>query len=219
MKNYQRDFIKFALEKNVIQFGDFTLKSGRRSPYFFNMGLFNTGSDILKLAKFYAKALQDSTAEYDVLFGPAYKGIPLASATSLILSQNYQKNIGVCYNRKEKKNHGEGGDLVGYPLADKKVVIIDDVITAGTAIIEAIKIIQQADNASLAGIIIALDRMEQAPDSNLSTIDKIQQQYNTKIITIITLKDIINYLPTSDIHKSILQNHLDKNNTATALPI
>jgi orotate phosphoribosyltransferase len=216
MKNYQQDFIKFALDKNVIQFGNFTLKSGRHSPYFFNMGLFNTGSDILKLATFYARALQGIQAEYNLLFGPAYKGIPLATATSIILSQNYQQNIGVCYNRKETKKHGEGGNMVGHPLIGD-TIIIDDVITAGTAIIEAIKIIEESDNARLAGVVIALDRMERATNSNLNTIDNIQQQYNTKIITIITLQDIINYLPSSDQHKSILQHHLDKNN-AEKLP-
>jgi orotate phosphoribosyltransferase len=158
MKDYQHDFIDFAISAGVLRFGDFTLKSGRTSPYFFNAGLFNTGEHLARLGRCYAQAISDSGIEFDVLFGPAYKGIPLAAAASIALADHHQRNVPWCFNRKEAKDHGEGGNLVGAGL-DGRILVIDDVITAGTAIRESVEIIQAA-GASLAGVVIALDRQE-----------------------------------------------------------
>ena len=151
MKDYQKEFIEFALEKQVLKFGEFTLKSGRTSPYFFNAGLFNTGRDLARLGRFYAAALEDAGIEYDVLFGPAYKGIPIATTTAVALADHHDKDVPYCFNRKEKKAHGEGGTLVGSELKGK-IMLVDDVITAGTAIRESMEII--ADNgADLSGVL------------------------------------------------------------------
>jgi len=150
MKDYQKEFIEFAIEKEVLKFGEFTLKSGRISPYFFNAGLFNTGRDLARLGRFYAAALQDSGIAYDLLFGPAYKGIPIATTTAVALSNDYDLDIPYCFNRKEAKKHGEGGSLVGSELSGK-IMLVDDVITAGTAIRESMDIIN-ANNAQLAGV-------------------------------------------------------------------
>ena len=155
MQDYQKQFIEFALEKQVLKFGSFTLKSGRTSPYFFNAGLFNTGRDLARLGRFYAAALMDSGIDYDLLFGPAYKGIPIATTPAVALSNDYDLDLPYCFNRKEAKTHGEGGSLVGSELKGK-IMLVDDVITAGTAIRESMDIIQ-AHNAELAGVLIALD--------------------------------------------------------------
>ncbi|RMM07167.1 Orotate phosphoribosyltransferase, partial [Pseudomonas syringae pv. maculicola] len=149
MQAYQRDFIRFAIDRGVLRFGEFTLKSGRTSPYFFNAGLFNTGSALAQLGRFYAAAVVESGIRFDVLFGPAYKGIPLASATAVALAEHHDRDLPWCFNRKEAKAHGEGGSLVGSPLAGN-VLIIDDVITAGTAIREVMQIIKDQD-ATAAG--------------------------------------------------------------------
>ncbi|MCE2572660.1 orotate phosphoribosyltransferase [Motilimonas eburnea] len=191
MKQYQRDFIEFALSKQVLKFGEFTLKSGRTSPYFFNAGLFNSGGDLAKLGRFYAAALQDSGIEYDVLFGPAYKGIPIATTTAVALFDGYQVDTPYCFNRKEKKDHGEGGSLVGADLKGR-IMLVDDVITAGTAIRESMDIIQ-ACGASLAGVLIALDRQEKGK-GELSAIQEVERDYNAKVISIIELNDLIEYL-------------------------
>ncbi|MGL4626852.1 MAG: orotate phosphoribosyltransferase, partial [Plesiomonas shigelloides] len=158
MKAYQREFIEFALRKQVLRFGEFTLKSGRKSPYFFNAGLFNTGRDLAQLGRFYAAALNESGVEFDLLFGPAYKGIPIATTTAVALADHYDRDVPYCFNRKEAKTHGEGGNLVGSALQGR-VMLVDDVITAGTAIRESMEIIA-ANQASLAGVMIALNRME-----------------------------------------------------------
>ncbi len=158
MKQFQIDFIEFALSRQVLKFGSFTLKSGRTSPYFFNAGLFNTGGDLARLGRFYAAALEDAGVEFDLLFGPAYKGIPIATTTAVALFDQYGKDVPYCFNRKEAKTHGEGGNLVGSPLQGK-VMLVDDVITAGTAIRESMQLIQ-AQGASLSGVLIALDRQE-----------------------------------------------------------
>ena len=158
MLDYQKEFLDFALSQNVIRFGEFTLKSGRKSPYFFNAGLFNTGEAMDKLGRFYAQALVSSGVDFDILFGPAYKGIPLATATAMALSQHHHINTPWCFNRKEAKNHGEGGNIVGAPLAGR-AVIVDDVITAGTAIREVMQIMDGTD-AQPAAVMIALDRQE-----------------------------------------------------------
>ena len=158
MHQYQREFIEFALQRGVLKFGQFTLKSGRISPYFFNAGLFNMGADLAALGRFYAAAMVTADLHVDLLFGPAYKGIPIATAMAIALSDQYQRNLPYCFNRKEAKDHGEGGNLVGAPLTGK-VLLVDDVITAGTAIRES-KAIIDANQATLAGVLVALDRQE-----------------------------------------------------------
>lgn len=194
MKQYQKDFISFAIERGVLKFGEFTLKSGRTSPYFFNAGLFNKGADLARLGRFYAAALQDSGVDYDVLFGPAYKGIPIATAAAIALFDTYQKDVPYCFNRKEKKAHGEGGNLVGSELKGK-IMLVDDVITAGTAIRESMAIVK-ANNAELAGVLIALDRQEKG-QGELSAIQEVEQDFNTKVISIVKLNDVIGYLEKS----------------------
>ena len=193
MKDYQKEFIEFAIEKQVLKFGEFTLKSGRISPYFFNAGLFNTGRDLARLGRFYAAALQDSAIDYDLLFGPAYKGIPIATTTAVALSNDYDLDIPYCFNRKEAKTHGEGGSLVGSALAGK-IMLVDDVITAGTAIRESMDIIN-AHHAELAGVLIALDRQEKGK-AELSAIQEVERDYDAKVISIVQLADVVKYLET-----------------------
>ncbi|EFH4338296.1 orotate phosphoribosyltransferase [Escherichia coli] len=191
MKPYQRQFIEFALSKQVLKFGEFTLKSGRKSPYFFNAGLFNTGRDLALLGRFYAEALVDSGIEFDLLFGPAYKGIPIATTIAVALAEHHDLDLPYCFNRKEAKDHGEGGNLVGSALQGR-VMLVDDVITAGTAIRESMEIIQ-ANGATLAGVLISLDRQERGR-GEISAIQEVERDYNCKVISIITLKDLIAYL-------------------------
>lgn len=192
MKLYKRQFIQFALDRQVLRFGEFTLKSGRKSPYFFNAGLFNTGKNLTLLGHFYAEALMDANLHYDVIFGPAYKGIPIVSATVVALAENHNMDVPYCFNRKESKDHGEGGNLVGMPINNSRVMLIDDVITAGTAIHESMNILK-ANNAQLAGILISLDRQEKGL-GELSAIQELKQHYHCDIISIITLDDLIQYL-------------------------
>lgn len=191
MKQFQKDFIEFALSRQVLKFGSFTLKSGRTSPYFFNAGLFNTGGDLARLGRFYAAALEDASVEFDLLFGPAYKGIPIATTTAVALFDQYGKDVPYCFNRKEAKTHGEGGNLVGSPLQGK-VMLVDDVITAGTAIRESMQLIQ-AQGASLSGVLIALDRQEKG-QGELSAIQEVERDFGTQVVSIICLNDLINYL-------------------------
>lgn len=191
MKAYQREFIEFALARQVLRFGEFTLKSGRTSPYFFNAGLFNTGKDLARLGRFYAAALMDAGIEFDLLFGPAYKGIPIATTTAVALCDHHDVDIPYCFNRKEAKTHGEGGNLVGSELKGK-VMLVDDVITAGTAIRESMEIIN-AHNAQLAGVLIALDRQEKGK-GELSAIQEVERDFGCQIVSIIKLADLINYL-------------------------
>ena len=191
MKAYQKEFIEFALERNVLRFGEFTLKSGRTSPYFFNAGLFNTGRDLAKLGRFYAAALVDSGIDYDLVFGPAYKGIPIATTTTVALAEHHDVDAPYCFNRKEKKDHGEGGSLVGSELQGK-VMLVDDVITAGTAIRESMEIIK-ANKAELAGVLIALDRQEKGK-GELSAIQEVERDFGCGVISIVTLGDLLAYL-------------------------
>ena len=191
MKDYQIEFIEFALEKQVLKFGEFTLKSGRTSPYFFNAGLFNTGRDLARLGRFYAAALADSGIEFDVLFGPAYKGIPIATTTAVALADHHDIDTPYCFNRKEKKAHGEGGSLVGAELKGK-IMLVDDVITAGTAIRESMEIIK-ANGADLSGVLIALDRQEKGK-GELSAIQEVERDFDTKVIAIVSLNDVISFL-------------------------
>ncbi len=191
MKAFQQAFIEFAIARGVLKFGEFTLKSGRKSPYFFNAGLFNRGGDLAKLGRYYADALTDAGIDFDVLFGPAYKGIPIATTTAVALADHHDMDVPYCFNRKEAKAHGEGGNLVGSPL-EGKVMLVDDVITAGTAIRESMTLIE-ANNASLAGVLIALDRQERGT-GELSAIQEVERDYNTKVVSIVSLADVVTYL-------------------------
>ena len=195
MEQYQKDFVDFTLETGVLKFGEFTLKSGRISPYFFNAGLFNKGSHLSELGKFYAQAIEVSALKFDVLFGPAYKGIPLAAAASIALNDSFNHNVPYSFNRKEAKDHGEGGSIVGHPM-EGDILIIDDVITAGTAIREAQDIIQNC-GANAKGVIVALDRQEKGK-GDLSAIQEVEQIFGITVLSIINLSHIIDYLKTSD---------------------
>ncbi len=191
MQAYQREFIRFAIERGVLCFGEFTLKSGRTSPYFFNAGLFNSGSALAQLGRFYASAVIESGLDFDVIFGPAYKGIPLGAATAIALAEQHQRDLPWCFNRKEAKDHGEGGTLVGAPLTGR-VLIVDDVITAGTAIREVMQIIR-AQNAEAAGVLIALNRQERG-QGELSAIQEVERDYRMPVISIVSLEQVLEYL-------------------------
>lgn len=201
MKDYQRDFIDFALRTGVLRFGQFTLKSGRISPYFFNSGLFNSGATLANLGRFYAQAISESTLDYDLLFGPAYKGIPLVSTTVVALADHHDRDVPYVFNRKEKKDHGEGGQLVGAELKGK-VLIIDDVISAGTSVGESVDIIRAA-GAEPAGVIIALDRQERG-QGELSAIQQIEKTHQIPVVSIICLLDLLSYLQ----DHPVLKQHL-----------
>lgn len=191
MKDYQREFIEFAIEKQVLRFGEFTLKSGRVSPYFFNAGLFKTGGDLARLGRFYAATLMDSKIDFDLVFGPAYKGIPIATTTTVALYDHHNTDVPYCFNRKEAKTHGEGGSLVGAEL-EGKIMLVDDVITAGTAIRESMEIIK-AHGAQLSGVLIALDRQEKG-QGELSAIQEVERDFGTQVAAIVTLGDVVTYL-------------------------
>lgn len=191
MQAYQRDFIRFAIERGVLRFGEFTLKSGRTSPYFFNAGLFNTGVALAQLGRFYASAIVDSGIAFDVLFGPAYKGIPLAAATAVALAEQHGRDLPWCFNRKEAKDHGEGGTLVGAALTGR-ALIIDDVITAGTAIREVMQIID-AQGAKAAGVLIALNRQERGK-GELSAIQEVERDFSIPVVSIVSLEQVLEYL-------------------------
>ncbi|MGL4600758.1 MAG: orotate phosphoribosyltransferase [Plesiomonas sp.] len=197
--------MEFALSKQVLKFGEFTLKSGRCSPYFFNAGLFNTGRDLALLGRFYAAALVDSGVEFDLLFGPAYKGIPIATTAAVALAEHHNRDVPYCFNRKEAKTHGEGGNLVGSPLQGR-VMLVDDVITAGTAIRESMEIIA-AQQATLAGVMIALNRMERGK-GELSAIQEVERDYGCQVISIISLHDLITYLEEQVSTQPELAKHL-----------
>lgn len=202
MKAYQREFIEFALEKEALKFGEFTLKSGRKSPYFFNAGLFNTGRDLARLGRFYAAALADSGIEFDVLFGPAYKGIPIATTTAVALADHHDIDTPYCFNRKEAKDHGEGGNLVGSAL-EGRIMLVDDVITAGTAIRESMEIIQ-ANGADLAGVLVAIDRQEKGK-GELSAIQEVERDFGCAIISIVSLTDLVTFLEEKGTDKEHLE--------------
>jgi len=203
MQSFQEEFLNFAIERDVLKFGSFTLKSGRVSPYFFNAGNFHTGRDLSRLGVAYAEAIVNSGIEFDVIFGPAYKGIPLAAATAVALNDKYQIDSPWCFNRKEKKDHGEGGVIVGSPLAGR-VLIIDDVITAGTAIREAMDLITNA-GATPAGVVIALDRQEKGKGER-SAIQEVEEDYNIPVISIIKLENIYQYLVKQQLDEQLIGN-------------
>lgn len=194
MQSYQHEFIEFALSRNVLKFGEFTLKSGRQSPYFFNAGLFNRGSDLARLGRYYAQAIQANRIEFDVLFGPAYKGIPIATTTAVALADQFNLDKPCCFNRKEVKDHGEGGNLIGAPLQGR-VLLVDDVITAGTAIRESMTLIN-AHQARLSGVLIALNRQEKGSGS-LSAIQEVERDYACRVFSIIDFNDLLEFLEQS----------------------
>jgi orotate phosphoribosyltransferase len=202
MQAYKKEFIDLSLELGVLRFGEFRLKSGRISPYFFNAGLFNTGYAAARLGRYYAAAIADSGVNFDMLFGPAYKGIPLAALTAAALAEHQDKDVPFAYNRKEVKAHGEGGNIVGAPL-DGRVLIVDDVITAGTAVREAYQIISAA-GAEAAGLAISLDRQERGQGS-LSAVQEFKQSLSIPVVSIIRLNDLIDTLEESAEHEAYLE--------------
>ncbi|MGB6975873.1 MAG: orotate phosphoribosyltransferase [Gammaproteobacteria bacterium] len=194
MNIYQKEFIKFTLSRNALKFGKFHLKSGRISPYFFNAGMFNDGESCYKIGMFYSDAINENfNGEYDVIFGPAYKGIPLSTAASIGLKVKYNQTLPISFNRKEVKDHGEGGLIIGTALEGKRVLLIDDVITAGTTIRDSLKIINDS-KGKLVGIVIALNRQEKGLKSELSTIQEVQQEFGIKVVSVITLDNLIEFL-------------------------
>ncbi len=194
MKQYKKDFIELLVKAQALKFGEFTLKSGRIAPYFLNVGSFYTGELIYSLGKFYAQAFLDSGASADVIFGPAYKGIPLAVVTTSVLHSDFKKEISFCFNRKEAKDHGEGKVLVGAPLDEKtRVLLIDDVITAGTAIRESLEILKQNGNPQVVGVLIAMNRMEKNNEGK-NAIEEIEKGLGVKVYSIVNLDEVIEAL-------------------------
>ncbi len=202
MEQYQKEFIEFAIEKHVLRFGEFTLKSGRVSPYFFNSGLFNDGKSLAELGKYYAQAVTHSGIDFDMIYGPAYKGIPLASTMAIAFQEEHQTNYPFCFNRKEIKDHGEGGITFGADI-NGRVMIIDDVISAGTSIRESMEIIS-AKGGSTVGAVVAVDRQERGLGEQ-SAIQEVEQLHNIKVISIVNLENIISYLT----EHGEMQAHLD----------
>ena len=201
MRAYKREFLELSLELGVLRFGEFTLKSGRISPYFFNAGLFNTGYAAAKLGRYYASAIADSEIEFDMLFGPAYKGIPLAVLAASALAEHHDLDVPYAFNRKEAKAHGEGGSIIGAPLSGR-VLIVDDVITAGTAAREAQQIVSSA-GADTAGLVISLDRQELGRDSR-SAVQEVEQTLRIPVTSIVQLEDLIDMLEESDEYNEFL---------------
>jgi orotate phosphoribosyltransferase len=206
MQAYKREFIELALELGVLRFGEFTLKSGRVSPYFFNAGLFNTGYSAARLGRYYAAAIADSAVKFDMLFGPAYKGIPLAALTAAALAEHRGIDVPWSFNRKEVKDHGEGGNIVGAPLSGR-ILIVDDVITAGTAVREAYQVISSAA-ADVAGLVISLDRQERGQGS-MSAVQELQQTLGIPVVSIVRLNDLIDTLEDSSDYAEFLEPVLD----------
>ena len=194
MQDYQHEFLDFAIDVGVLRFAEFTLKSGRLSPYFFNSGLFNTGNSLARLGRYYARAVMDSGIEFDMIYGPAYKGIPLAAALAIALADHHDRNLPYAFNRKEAKDHGEGGIIVGAPLAGR-VLIIDDVISAGTSVRESVDIIQTS-GATPAGVVIALNRQERGKGET-SAIQEVERDYGLKVASIVQLDNLVEYLAKS----------------------
>jgi orotate phosphoribosyltransferase len=193
--SYKKEFIEFMVRSGVLTFGDFTTKSGRKTPYFVNTGNYKTGEQAARLGEFYAQCIKENVKEEIVaLFGPAYKGIPLSVATAIALSNKFNKNVNYCFNRKEEKDHGEGGSMVGYKLKDgDNILIIEDVITAGTAIRECFPILKSAADVNIAGLIISVDRMERG-QQNKTAIQEIEEEFGIKTFPIVTVRDIIDTL-------------------------
>ena len=205
MSDYQREFVELAVELGALRFGEFTLKSGRKSPYFFNAGKFASGRAAARLSRFYAAVIREQFGDFDVLFGPAYKGIPLAALAAAALADQHDIDVPYAFNRKEAKQHGEGGNIVGGPLTGR-VLIIDDVITAGTAIREAVTIIRDA-GAEVAGIVISLDRQERGL-GELSAVQEVEQGLGVRVAAIATLSDLVAHLETGDGESAHLESIL-----------
>ena len=205
--NIANKFIQLALKKQVLKFGEFTLKSGRISPYFFNAGLFDDGESLTLLGEYFAKTLHDSGLDFDMLYGPAYKGIPIATAIASAYYHLYERNIPVAFNRKEAKDHGEGGVLIGAPLKGK-VLIVDDVVSAGTSVRESIVMINR-NGANVAGISVALDRQEKGK-GDLSAIGELQQQYGLATVSIAGLNDLLSYLADDEEKLAMVQAYKDR---------
>lgn len=193
LSEWQADFLSFAIKQGVLGFGEYTLKSGRVSPYFFNAGKFQNGDALDRLGRYYAQALVDSGLQFDMLFGPAYKGIPLGTTTVVALNRDHGRSVPFAFNRKESKDHGEGGELVGAPLFGR-VVIVDDVITAGTAIREVQAILEKHPNAQLAGVVVAMDREEKAPDSEQSAIGQLRAEFGIPIVPVIRFSQLVAFI-------------------------
>jgi len=201
MEKYQLNFIRFAIERKVLCFGEFTLKSGRRSPYFFNSGLFNDGASLAQLGRYYAEAIKDHGLQFDMLYGPAYKGIPLASSAAIALADHHKTNVPYAFNRKEAKDHGEGGNIVGAALKGD-ILIIDDVISAGTSVRESIEIIRRA-GANPKAVVIALDRQE-VGSNDKTAIQEVEQDYGLRVASIITLGHLIEFLEKDSNYKQYI---------------
>ena len=190
--NYKESFIKFMVESGVLTFGEFTLKSGRKAPYFVNTGNYNTGSQLARLGEYYAQCIKENNVQADTLFGPAYKGIPLAAACSIALSNKYGIDVNYAFDRKEAKDHGEGGMFVGKKLADgEKVIIIDDVMTSGKALRESMPKLKSAADVNVTGMVITVDRMEKALDTDLSAVEQAYKDFGVKVYSIVNINDII----------------------------
>ncbi len=201
MKQFTKDFLDLSIDLGILKFGEFKLKSGRLSPYFFNAGLFNTGEALAKLGKYYAQALVDSGVEFDMLYGPAYKGITLAAATAISLANDHGINVPYAYNRKEAKDHGEGGVIVGASISGK-ALIIDDVISAGTSVRESVEIIKQ-NGGEVAGVLIALDRQEKG-ESDLSAVQEVERTLSTQVVSIAKLEQLVDYLGEANFGEDVI---------------
>ncbi|MCK5807512.1 orotate phosphoribosyltransferase [bacterium] len=205
MEQYKKDFILFMVESNVLTFGDFITKSGRKTPFFINTGKYRTGAQIAKLGEFYAEALiKKLGANFDVLFGPAYKGIPLVVTASSALHRTHDNNVAFCFNRKEVKDHGEGGSLVGHPLQDgDRVVIVEDVTTAGTSVRESVPILKHAANVTLAGLVVSVDRMERGTGTQ-SALQELAEAFDMPTFAIVTMAEVIEFLYNKEIDGKVL---------------
>ncbi|MDD5949059.1 MAG: orotate phosphoribosyltransferase [Lachnospiraceae bacterium] len=206
MESYKKEFIEFMVDSDVLKFGEFTLKSGRKSPFFMNAGAYVTGSQLTKLGEYYAKAIHEHYGDdFDVLFGPAYKGIPLSVATTMAFSKLYGKEIRYCSNRKEEKDHGDTGILLGSKIQDgDRVVIIEDVTTSGKSIAETFPIIQAQGNVEILGLMVSLNRMEKGLESNRSALDEIQEKYGFGANAIVTMEDVVEHLYNRECNGKIL---------------
>jgi len=207
VERYQQEFIELALRYEVLCFGEFTLKSGRSSPFFFNAGKFNSGKALANLGRCYADAIVRSGVVFDVIFGPAYKGIPLVSSVVIALADHHRREVPYCFNRKEQKDHGEGGSLVGADIRDKKVLIVDDVITAGTAIREVMAILHQ-QGAQAVGVVLGLDRQEKGAGSQ-SAVQEVEEQFQVPVVSVITLQTIVEYLARDECHHGQVEKMRD----------
>ena len=210
MEDFKKEFIEFMVKSNVLTFGDFTTKSGRKTPFFINTGNYNNGEQMEKLGEFYAKALNKELGDdFSGLYGPAYKGIPLCITTSVALNKLFNKNVNFTFNRKEAKTHGEGGNLIGHKLQDgEKIVIVEDVITAGTAIRESLPVIEAAANVDIRAIVVSVDRMEKGT-GDLSAIDQVQEDFGIKTFAIVTIDEVVDYLHNKEIDgKVIVDDHM-----------